>query len=193
MGDDKIDERRFDELTKVEFDLPLVKITKEDVLGAMFVHMPNNESYGDSICKLQVWIHNFAEEQIAPLKDSGQFTEKELETIKQKIRVISPITLTLYLHWYQMEQFAKMSNSAKERWLLEKIPDRFKARFKGNEACRNAREITAEEEAARNTSQVESDADSDNVGRGKSFVEFLQEFGAAVKKELESHKPKTNS
>ena len=90
-------------------DLPLVNIDKTDVLGALFVHTNNvGELYHDALLKLQTWILNFAEEQVAPLRESGCFTEDEVEQIKKRICVISPITLTLYLHWLQMDEFSKL-------------------------------------------------------------------------------------
>ena len=103
-------------------DLPLVNIEKTDVLGALFVHTDNHqELYHDALLKLQTWIINFAEEQIVPLRDSNCFTEEEIDDIKKKMCVISPITLTLYLHWKQMEDFSRLPDSEKERILLEKL------------------------------------------------------------------------
>lgn len=167
-----------------DIDLPLVKITKSEVLGALFVHAENEgEQYRDALLKLQTWVINFAEEQIRPLHESHRFSDEELDAIRKKVCVISPITLTLYLHWLQMEQFAKMPDSEKERYLLEKIPDRFKARYKGNAACRNAREVTAEEEI---TEGIKNEEEEDNAKRkGISFAEFLNDFGAVVRNEID--------
>ena len=168
-----------------EIELPLVKLTKTDVLGALFVHIENEgESYKDALLKLQTWIINFAEEQVRPLRESGYFTDDEIEKIKKKSCVISPITLTLYIHYLQMESFVRMTDSEKEKYLLERIPDRFKARFKGNAACRNAREVMPEEEAEK-AEDTNAENDSEAIQR-KSFAEFLQEFGEEVKRELKS-------
>ena len=163
------------------FELPLVKLTKEDVYGALFVHSRTDETYRDSLLKFQTWIMNFAEEQIRPLRETGDFSEAELEKIRQKSSVISPITLTLYLHWLQMEQFMKLPDSEKERYLLEKLPDRFKARFKGNASCRKAREILPEEEKP---SEEEEDSEGHREMGKVSFAEFLKEFGEEVKRKL---------
>lgn len=178
MSGDKITESTDD-----GFELPLVKITKEDVYGALFVHCKTEEPYKDSLLEFQTWIMNFAEEQIRPLRETGEFTDGELEKIRQKVCVISPITLTLYLHWLQMEQFMKMPDSEKERYLLEKLPDRFKARFRGNASCRKAREVLPEEEKA-NTTEEEQDGQKN---RRMSFAEFLKEFGEEVKQKLAQH------
>ena len=158
-----------------DFELPLVKCTKMDVFNALFVHHPADEPYKDGLLKLQTWILNFAEEQVKPLRESELFTEDQVEEIKKKYSVISPITLTLYTHWLQMEQFIKMTDSEKEKHMLERLPDRFKARFRGNAACRSAREETPDEEAAKaameseeetrpplNIEQVIKDLQSDN-------------------------------
>ena len=148
-------------------DLPLVNIDKTDVLGALFVHTNNvGELYHDALLKLQTWILNFAEEQVSPLRESGCFTEDEVEQIKKRICVISPITLTLYLHWLQMEEFAK-------------LPDQFKARYKGNAACRNAREVSADEEL----SSIDSpdSAETKDKMLHMSFEEFLKEFGERMR------------
>lgn len=181
MKDTAIEQPKED---NTDIELPLVKLTKTDVLGALFVHTDNvKELYRDALLKLQTWIINFAEEQVRPLKESGCFLDDEIETIKKKSCVISPITLTLYIHWLQMESFVKMTDSEKEKYLLEKIPDRFKARFKGNAACRNAREVKPEEEAAAED-ELQTGDDKETLQR-MSFVEFLQRFGAEVKHELE--------
>lgn len=162
-----------------DIDLPLVNIEKKDVLGALMVHTDNpKEMYRDALLKLQTWIMNFAEEQVAPLRDSEQFTEDELEQIKRKCCVISPITLTLYLHWLQMEAFSKMSDAEKERVLLEKLPDIFKARYKGNASCRNAREVSPEEELAAETSP--DTAEGHDKKMKMSFSEFLKDFGEKI-------------
>ena len=151
-------------------DLPLVKLTAEDVYGAFMVH--DTDSYTDWLLKLQTWIMNFAEEQVKPLRDSGQFTETEIDAIKKKNCVVSPLTLTLYLHWLQMETFIKMTDEEKEREFLSKFPGRFRARFKGNAANRNAREVDANEEAEVNE---ESSAERMERMRKMSFAEFLKE------------------
>ena len=162
-------------------DLPLVKLEKEDVYGALFVHTDNmDELYQDALRKLQIWIMNYAEEMVKPLRECGEFSEDEIEAIRKKSCVISPITLTLYLHWLQIESFSKMTDSEKERYLLEKIPDRFKARFKGNAACRNAREVPPEEEAS--NAESESEEEVLERKRKESFEEFVKEFGEEVRK-----------
>ena len=157
-------------------DLPLVNIDKTDVLGALFVNTDNvGELYHDALLKLQTWVINFTEEQIAPLRDSGCFSDDELEKIRKNICVISPITLTLYLHWLQMEEFSKLPDSEKEKRLLEKLPDQFKARYRGNASCRNAREVSPDEELA--------DEDNSDTAESKdrkihmSFAEFVADFG----------------
>ena len=83
-----------------EIELPLVKLSKEDVYGALFVHTGDaKDLYKDALLKFQTWIVNFSEEQVKPLRESGCFTEDEIEQIKKKSCVISPITLTLYIHY----------------------------------------------------------------------------------------------
>lgn len=175
------------ELQTVEdtvIDLPLVNIDKSDVLGALLVHTDRvEELYHDALLKLQTWIVNFAEEQIVPLRESGCFSEGELEQIKKQTCVISPITLTLYLHWLQMEDFSKLTDSEKEKRLLEKLPDQFKARYKGNAACRNAREVSPEDELSK-----EENPDSAESRERKlhlSFAEFIEDFGKRMQAELE--------
>lgn len=161
-------------------DLPLVNIDKTDVLGALFVHTNKvGELYHDALLKLQTWILNFAEEQVAPLNESGCFTEDEIEQIKKRICVISPITLTLYLHWLQMEEFSKLPDSKKEKILLEKLPDQFKARYKGNAACRNAREVSSDEELSSSNSPDSVEVKDKRLHM--SFDEFLKEFGERIK------------
>lgn len=165
---------------EMEIELPLVNLSPTDVYGALFVHTSNQkELYRDALMKLQTWIMNYAEAVVKPLRDSGAFSEEYVEGIKKKSCVISPLTLTLYLHWLQMEQFCKKPDSEKERYFLQKIPDRFKSRYKGNAACRNAREVSPDEETA----------EKDDIGRAENFelkrkmtfVEFLKEFGEVVK------------
>ena len=162
-----------------EIELPLVKMTKQDVLGALFVYTDNvDEMYKDALLKLQTWIINFAEEQVSPLRESGQFSEEEIEEIKKSSCVISPITMALYLHWLQMEEFIKQPDSKKEELLLQKFPDRFKARYKGNEACRNARETIPEDDDANDT---EEESDLMNM----SFAEFVRKLGTEIKNNKE--------
>ena len=161
-------------------DLPLVNIDKTDVLGALFVHTKDNgELYHDAILKFQTWIINFAEEQVAPLRESGCFTEEEIEQMKKKICVVSPMTLTLYLHWLQMEEFAKLPDSEKEKRLLERLPDQFKARYKGNASCRQAREISPDEELAKEDNP--DTAENRERIRKMSFAEYLKELGVQIK------------
>ncbi|MBO6031833.1 MAG: hypothetical protein J6Q22_10370 [Prevotella sp.] len=169
MMSTKNPDNEFAAMEDTSIDLPLVNITKRDVLGALFVETDTLETFHDAILKLQTWIINFSEEQVTPLRESGCFTEEEIEVIKEKAKVISPITLTLYLQWLQMERFSQLSYSEKERMLLEKIPDRFKARYKGNISCRNAREISPEEE-----SHVEDDiVEEENIKKHMTFKDFF--------------------
>lgn len=137
-------------------ELPLIRCTAQDVCGALFPVMPAAEPWKSIFFKLQTWIMNYAEEQIRPLAKAGIMTAEELERLKASVAVISPITVSLYVHCLQEEQFSSKSDMEKERWLLEKVPDRFKARFKGNLSCRNARELTEDEIAARESSTSES-------------------------------------
>lgn len=167
----------------MDIELPLVKISREDVYGALFVHMNNmGELYHDALMKLQTWIMTYAEEVVKPLRESGKFTDAYIDSLKKKTCVISPLTLTLYLHWLQMEQFAKMTDSEKEKILLEKIPDRFRARYKGNASCRNAREVAQEEESTDDGGQSEAEVISSR--RHMSFVDFLKEFGEEVRRTI---------
>lgn len=169
-------------------ELPLVKLTKEDVYGAMFTYHKPSELYKDALLKFQTWIMNFAEEQVKPLRDSGLFTDEEVEQIKAKQCVISPMTLTLYAHWLQMEEFVRMSNSEKEKHLLSRLPDRFKARYKGNASCRNAREAEAVEETVEEGGGVEELARRQNI----SFLEFLKMFGEETRAMLSKNGGKTD-
>lgn len=169
----------------IDLELPLVKITAEDVFGALLVHTPFTEPMKDSVLKLQTWILNFSEEQVAPLRESGLFSEDEIETIKKKFCVISPMTMALYLHWMQIESYSKLPYSEKERILLEKKPDRFKARYKGNAACRQAKENEEECEEGDDTEEAKDDIISK---QRMSFLEFLKEFGLEVKKTIEKGK-----
>ena len=171
------------EIDDGEIELPLINITEGDVYGALLVHTSYNETFNDSILKLQTWIMNFSEEQIAPLRDSGCFSDEELEQIKRQTCVISPITLTLYLHWLQMEEFSRLTDSEKEKRLLEKLPDQFKARYKGNAACRNAREVSPEEELAKEENP--DSAESKEKRLHMSFAEFIEDFGKRMQAELE--------
>lgn len=164
-------------------DLPLVNIDKADVLGALWVHTNNmGELFHDAIQKLQLWIMNFTEEQIAPLRESGCFTEDELSQFSKTICVVSPITLTLYLHWLQMEEFSKLPDSEKERILLSKLPDQFKARYKGNASCRNAREVSQDEE--RSMEENPDSAENKEQILHMSLDEFVEDFGRRIKAEL---------
>ena len=170
--------RRCNEIDGGDIELPLVNMTAGDVYGALLVHTSHNETFRDGILKLQTWIMNFSEEQIAPLRDSGKFTDQELEDMKRKVCVISPMTLALYIHWLQMESFIKMTDSEKEKILLDKIPDRFKARYKGNASNRQAREISAVEEAEKVV--IEVDKENGSEPSKKSFKEFLKNFGEVI-------------
>ena len=162
----------------IEIDLPLVNIDKKDVLGALLVHGENGETMKDSLMKLQTWVMTFADEQVAPLRESGCFTDEEMERIKNRACVISPITLTLYVHWLQMEAFQKLPDSEKERILLEKVPDQFKARYKGNASCRDAREVSPDEED--DGDDDEESAEGKNRLMNMSFEDFLKVFGNQV-------------
>lgn len=171
----------------MDIELSLVNIRKEDVYGALFVHtQKSGELYHDALMKLQTWIMNYAEEVVKPLRESGKFTDEYIDLLKKKTCVISPLTLTLYIHWIQIDQFSKMPDSEKERILLEKLPDRFRARYKGNASCRNAREVSQEEESIDDGGQSEAEFVASR--RQMSFVEFLREFGEEVKRAMD--KPK---
>lgn len=172
--------RKCDEIDGGDIELPLVNITEGDVYGALLVHTSHTETFKDGILKLQTWIMNFSEEQITPLRESGKFTDAELEDIRKKVCVISPMTLALYIHWLQMESFIKMTDSEKERVLLEKIPDRFKARYKGNASNRQARETTAEEEAEKAIGETESKEERVEKARNLSFKEYLKICGEVI-------------
>ena len=147
-------------------DLPLVNIDKTDVLGAMFVHTDNmDELY-----------------HVAPLRESGSFTEEEIEKIKKHICVISPITLTLYLHWRQMEDFSKLPDSEKERIFLGKLPDQFKARYKGNAGCRNAREVSPDEDIDKE--EILKTYEDKEKFRNMSLNDYLRYFAEKKKAEF---------
>jgi hypothetical protein len=139
----------------------------------------------DSILKLQTWVLNYAEEQVCCLRDMSGFAEEDVEAIKRKICVISPLTISLYVHWLQMESYIKMPYSEKERILLEKMPDRFRARYKGNVSCRQARELTEEEISAAKGDETGEDVNADINRQRQSFEEFLKDFGETVKQALE--------
>ena len=139
------------------------------------------ETLRDGVLKIETWIMNFAEEQIAPLRESGELNEEEIDEIKKKMCVISPITLTLYTHWLQMESYIKMPDSEKEKELLKKVPDRFKARYRGNAANRQARETTPDEEIAKEEDSNDNSAEEQKRRQSMTFNEFLKEFGEEVK------------
>lgn len=176
MNTDELN-RKISEIDGGEIELPLVNMTEGDVYGALLVHTSHNETFKDAILKLQTWIMNFSEEQIAPLRDSGKFSDAELEDIRKKVCVISPMTMALYIHWLQMESFIKMPDSEKEKILLEKIPDRFKARYKGNASNRQAREVSPEEDTEKSVQTSEVD---NGDGHSQSFKEFLKKFGEVI-------------
>lgn len=162
-----------------EIELPLVKLTKQDVLGALFVHTKNQaELYHDALLKLQTWIINFAEEQVKPLRDIECISDDEIALLKSKICVISPFTLSLYFYWLQIESFSLLNDSDKEKRLLNRMPDRFKARYKGNLSCRNAREVSSEEEY-----NGDDAIGIENDTKCITFVEFLHRFGQKIKQE----------
>lgn len=142
---------------ELNFQLPLRRMSQFDVCGVLFTLHPVEELWKDAILKLQTWIINFAEEQVAPLRESGEFTDEEIEKIKANSAVISPITVALYSHYMQMEAFAKMSDAEKEKWLLQRLPDRLKARFKGNVSNRNARDATEAEIALAEAGTAENE------------------------------------
>lgn len=160
-----------------EIELPLVKVAREDVLGALFIYTrDSSELYKDALLKLQTWIINFAEEQVQSAYGDGEENEIARGELKKKIAVISPFTLALYFHWVQLELYAKMSGAEKENYIFEKIPDRFRARFKKNKACRNAREVSPEEETA------DGELRREEKNRwGLSFAEFLKEVGVQIR------------
>lgn len=156
------------DMEDTRIDLPLVNISHADVLGALFVHTDNlKDLYRKAIDKLQMFIVEFAKEQVAPLRESGCFTETELELYEKQACVISPLTLALYLHYLQMQVFARLPDSEKERLLLEKLPDQFKARYKGNAACRNA-----VEEAQREPEDTE--VEEEPKGENGSLIDYLK-------------------
>ena len=150
-------------------ELPLVKITKEDLYGILLVFTDNiDELYRDALIKLQTWIMNYAEEQVSGLYDSEYISESDVESIKKKICVISPITIALYLEYGQKNE--KKKDVEKERGLLEKFPERFKARFKDNFSNRNAREVDVGESDA----NIEKSGEGEEDVKGWTFVEFLK-------------------
>lgn len=163
--------------TDFEIGLPMVNVKEENVLDVLITLHDSSEPLKDGVLKIQTWIMNFAEEQIAPLRESGEFTEDEIDAIKRKMCVISPLTLSLYTHWFQMEQYIKMPDSEKERVLMEKMPDRFKARFRGNASNRQAREVATTEEIQGEESGKESSAEQIKRMQNMTFVEFLKELG----------------
>ena len=113
---------------------------------------------------MQTWILNYAEEQVAVLRENGVLSDEEIDKIKSSIAVISPITMTLYAHWVQKREMEKVPDAEKEKWLFNRIPDRFKARFKANEGNRKSREVTAEELAE------ESEAENELKAEARKFT-----------------------
>jgi hypothetical protein len=176
--------------TEYEIELPLVNVTEENVLDVIMSCHNYSESLRDGILKIETWIMNFAEEQIAPLRESGCLSEDEIDEIKKKMCVISPITLTLYTHWCQMEMFIKMPDSEKEKELLNKAPDRFKARYKGNAANRQARETSTDEEIAKTEEVQVNNAEDLKKRQSMTFLEFLKEFGEEVKASVKGNEGK---
>ena len=164
-----------------EIELPLVNVTEENVLDVIMSCHDLTESLRDGVLKIETWIMNFAEEQIAPLRDSGYLSEEEIDEIKKKMCVISPITLTLYTHWLQMESYIKLPDSEKEKELFKKVPDRFKARYKGNASNRQARDVTADEEIVKTEERHSDSAEELKRRQSMTFVDFLKEFGEEVK------------
>lgn len=126
--------------------LPMLRCTLTDVCGVLFAIVPHTESWEVTLEKMQAWIiGEYTESQLDLFRQLNAFSDEDLERLAKALRVISPITLSLYVHKLQAEAFAKMSDAEKERSLLKRIPDRFKPRLKGNQSCRNGREPTAEE------------------------------------------------
>lgn len=175
----------------IAIELPLVNIRQEEVLGALFVITKNaNELYKDALLKLQTWIMNYAEEMVKPLRDCDDATEDLIEAIKGKTCVISPITLALYIHRLQLDNFSKMTDSEKERYFLERLPDRFKARYKGNATCRFARE-TNPEECTINQDVSNNEYECHDL-QGITFAEFLRVLGAQIQQEKKQNRRERN-
>lgn len=149
---------------EISVQLPLRRCTIEDVCGVLFPICPQEDLWDDALLKLQTWILNYAEEQVAVLRESGVLTDEEIDKIKSSIAVISPITMTLYAHWVQKSEMEKVPDAEKEKWLFNRIPDRFKARFKVNEGNRKSREVTAEELAE------ESEAENELKAEARKFT-----------------------
>lgn len=137
-----------DKEDELSVQLPMRRCTIEDVCGVLFPICPPEDLWKDALLKLQTWILNYAEEQVSVLRECGALSDEEIEKIKSSIAVISPITMTLYAHWVQERGIVKIPDAEKEKWLFDRLPDRFKARFKANEGNRKSREVTAEELAA---------------------------------------------
>jgi hypothetical protein len=166
------------------FDLPIIRVSEEDILGALFVYCPTQEKIEDSVLKLQTWVLNYAEEKVAILRDIEQISDEEVEAIKNKICVISPLTLALYINWVQNRLDKNTLSSERERRFLKKMPDRFKARYKGNAACRQARELT-EEELDQTKGDYTGEDEEDKVKfQRMTFLEFLKVFGEIVKEKM---------
>lgn len=164
-----------------EIELPLVNATEENVLDVIMSCHDYGESIRDGVLKIETWIMNFAEEKISHLRELGILSESEIEEIKKKMCVISPLTLTLYTQWIQMNAYIKMTDSENEKELLKKLPDRFKARYRGNAANRQARETTPDEESAKEEDSNDNSAEEQKRRQSMTFNEFLKEFGEEVK------------
>lgn len=173
-----------------EIELPLVNATEENVLDVIMSCHDYGESIRDGVLKIETWIMNFAEEKISHLRELGILSESEIEEIKKKMCVISPLTLTLYTQWIQMNAYIKMTDSENEKELLKKVPDRFKARYRGNASNRQARETTIEEECSNETTKLDSDVEELKRRQSMTFNEFLKELGEEIKSSLNGNEGK---
>lgn len=154
----------------IEPTLPLRGITLQELREALFVNGKASEKMSDTLLKLESGICNYAKKKLLPISAIEGISEDDLARLMENLSVISPFTLMLFLGAEIKRQTAahKPSLVEMEAKMLEMMPDRFRARYKGNLSNRHSRELTDEESDASSDSAEEVEiqkADNRSFGR----------------------------
>ena len=158
----------------IEPSLPLRGITLQELRGALLVNGNTEESLNDTLFSLENYICNLSKNMLLPLTQIDGVSEEDISRIETTITVISPFTLMMFFdnELQRTDDLGKIPYSKKESFLLERFPDKLRARYKRNIADRHARELTEDESDAGESDAVTEETTSDNRAFGR-IVDLL--------------------
>lgn len=129
---------------RIETTLPLKGISSLALRGMMFVN-GSDDVLKDTMLKMETYICDAAKRKSLEMYSVDVFPEDDAIGLMDSLSVISPLTVMEFFYAEGLKSMGKEVTPAKmEAFLLDKMPDRFSARYKDNLGNRHARDCDYE-------------------------------------------------